>query len=433
MNEVIFSEAGPRAAASGPPAAPRAHVPAPAGPDGGAAPVRPAVPGAGAPTGTPTEAATGAVTGTDVAWRFRRAALRIEEHITRLYPPAPSGVECWLSSRAASGLGPGTADLVARRLHRTLAAPVRHLVDAGGRRWRPGLIAEMIDLLGGDSEHYGPLCAATELTHTGSLMVDDVQDGSPLRRGIPAVHSVLGVAAALNAGTNAYFALDRAIALTTADDPALAGRLREVYLAALRTAHAGQALDIEGHRAEMEQAVATGDAGPVRDLVLLTHRLKSGALVSAGSEAAALVTGAGPGTRGALAAFGDAVGTAYQITDDVADLLGVTRDGTATKRVAEDARNGKVTMPLALAVPLLPAPRLRELWHLVRDPGADDRRLEEVRDTLTDCGATDACRREADALLERSWRELEPLLPAGPRTRTLRDMAWYTVHGDRVA
>ncbi|WP_338483506.1 polyprenyl synthetase family protein [Streptomyces sp. SCSIO 75703] len=427
MNEVIFSAAGPPAAAPGAHAAPSAPVPAPATPDGGTA-ARPAVPD---PPPAGRDAAPPAAT--DVAGRFRRAALRIEEHLARLYPPAPAGAERWMCPRAASGLAPGTADLVARRLHRTLAAPVRHLVDAGGRRWRPGLIAEAIDLLGGDSEHYGPLCAAMEVTHTGSLMVDDVQDGSPLRRGIPAVHSVLGVAAALNAGTNAYFALDRAITLTTAGDPALAGRLREVYLAALRSAHAGQALDIEGHRAEMQHAVATGDAGPVRELVLLTHRLKSGALVAAGCEAAALVTGAGPGARGALADFGEAVGTAYQITDDVADLLGVTRDGAATKRVAEDVRNGKVTMPLALAVPRLPAPRLRELWHLVRDPGAGGRRLDEVRDVLTGCGATDACRREADALLERSWRELEPLLPAGPRARTLRDMAWYTVHGDRVA
>ncbi|WP_433339975.1 polyprenyl synthetase family protein [Streptomyces sp. CA-253872] len=264
-------------------------------------------------------------------------------------------------------------------------------------------------------------------------MVDDVQDGSPLRRGVAAAHLVFGTATALNAGTNAYFAFDRAIRLTTPGDPALAGRLWDAFLAALRSAHAGQALDITGHRAEMGHAVRTGDAQPVLALVRLTHRLKSGAMSAVGFETAALVTGAGLRRHHALAAFGEALGTAYQIADDVADLRGVRHKGSATKQAGEDTRNSKVTMPLAHAVTLLPRPRLRALWDTLSAPDAGERERAEVRDVLLDCGAAEACAREAEDLLSTAWTALAAVLPESPRTRLLREMAWHTVRGSAGA
>ncbi|EDY43337.1 polyprenyl synthetase family protein [Streptomyces sp. SPB074] len=365
---------------------------------------------------------------TEPAHHLRGAARRAEAHLARLCPPAPGPADTWIPARAAA-LDPATRARLAPRLHAALAVPVRHLVDAGRRRWRPGLVAAAIDLLGGDSEHYGPLCAAIELAHTGSLMVDDVQDGSPLRRGSPAAHLVFGTATALNAGTHAYFAFDRAVRLTAAHDPALAGRLRDVFLAALRSAHAGQGLDITGHRAEMAEAVATGDARHVLALVRLTHRLKTGAMAALGCETAALVTAADGPRRRALAAFGEALGTAYQFTDDVADPRGVRHEDGATKQEGEDTRDNKVTLPLAHAVALLPGPRMRALWDTLCAPEAGERERAEVRATLLECGAAERCVREAGELLSAAWDALAPVLPDSPRTRVLRDLAWHTVLG----
>lgn len=164
----------------------------------------------------------------------------------------------------------------------------------------------------------------------------------------------------------------------------------------------------------MDHAVATGDPRRVLDLVRLTHRLKSGALLASGFEMAALITGADDRQRCALAAFGAVVGTTYQITDDVADLRGVTRAGVVTKRVAEETRNGKVTMPLAHAVTLLPRPELKQVWQLVRGQRAGEDELAWVRRALIGCGAEAACEQEADALLEKAWQDLEPVLPPSP-------------------
>nr|WP_274535259.1 polyprenyl synthetase family protein [Streptomyces sp. CB01249] len=129
-----------------------------------------------------------------------------------------------------------------------MSAPLHHLTGATGRRWRPVMFCAAVDLLGGDSEQCGPLIAAFEMLHTGSLVVDGIQDESPLRRGRPSVHTVFGASKALHAGTAAYFLWDRAVQLSFPDDAERGGELRTVLLSALRAGHAGQALGLQGHR-----------------------------------------------------------------------------------------------------------------------------------------------------------------------------------------
>lgn len=294
------------------------------------------------------------------------------------------------------------------------------------------MIWEAVDLLGGDSERCGPLIAAIEMLHTGSLIVDDVQDASPLRRGRPAVHTVFGMPTALNAGTAAYFLWDRAVELSFPGDAALGGELRALLLAALRAGHAGQALDLQGHHEEMDRAVADGDRDTVLDVLRVTHRLKSGAPTAAGLETAAVVTGAEPPLRAALAAFGSAVGTAYQIADDVADLRGVTHAGQPTKRPLEDLRNGKVTMPLAHAVGRVPRPFLTRLWQQIKEGSLQGPALTEARAQLEACGAERACREEAENIVHDAWARLAPLLPRAGR-HLLHELALLIVRGKQIA
>ncbi|MEU5420021.1 polyprenyl synthetase family protein [Streptomyces sp. NPDC020667] len=367
--------------------------------------------------------------------RIDRTAERINHHIDRLCPNASADAcSTWLPPGHITGTtGPGTPPVVAQRLHRALTSPVRHLTDAGGQRWRPVLAWEAIGLMGGDSESCGLLIAASELLHTGSLIVDDVQDASPLRRGQPAVHTMFGMPTAVNAGTAAYFLWERAVQLTFPDDASRCGELRALGLAALRAAHAGQALDLQGHREEMDQAVAGDDRHTVLELVRLTHRLKSGAPVSAAMEAAGVVTGAEPELRRALGAFGSAVGTAYQIADDVADLSGVTRAGAPTKQATEDLRSGKVTMPLAHAVVRLPQSRLNQLWQQVKDGSGSATAVAEVCRDLNACGAVRACLEEADQLVSDAWNKLEPLLPSAGHSHLLYELALSVVRRDQVA
>ncbi|WP_436888134.1 polyprenyl synthetase family protein [Nocardiopsis dassonvillei] len=356
---------------------------------------------------------------------FERHVTRIRdvtlEEIDRLYPPIPRD-----TPMSAAGcedrperFDPGAAD----DLHASLIEPMRHATGGLGKSWRSYVAVAAIELCGGDSEPYRPLLAATELFHTGSLVVDDVQDGSPLRRGRPAAHTVFGVPAAINAGTAAYFAFDRVIDEVLADDDALRLRAYRTYLWALRAGHAGQALDIAGHRSAMDRAVATGDARPLLNRIRTVHRLKTAAPVRGVAEIGARIAGADDGLVRTLGDYFEAVGLAYQISDDVMDLRGVTaRSSTGssepTKHTAEDLRAGKATMPLAHAVGLLPAERVRRIWETVRDGCEDRDAIASAVEDLEGCGAVSACEEEAARLVAAAWEPLRDLLPAG----------WATVH-----
>ncbi|MCW5250396.1 MULTISPECIES: polyprenyl synthetase family protein [unclassified Streptomyces] len=369
---------------------PQRHDTAPAGPD-----TPPHGPGTGAPW-TP------------------------EADIEHLYParPRPGTAEDLLTADAAGPLLPETARRLEERVHTALIAPVRGTVDHGGRRWRPRLAATVVEALGADSRRYGPLWAACELLHTGSLIVDDIQDDAPLRRGRPSAHLVHGTATAINAGTMAYFSMYRAVRRTLPADGPLRTAVYETYLDALQSAHTGQALDIQGHHEEMAAALDTGDTAVLEQLVILTHRLKSGEPVAGAFRIAALVAGAGPAECDALAALGRAVGTAYQITDDVADLRCAGPGGTAAKRPGEDLLNGKVTHPLVRAVALLPRDEARRLWKEVRS-GPDPDGAARAARRVADSGALDLCAAEARRMVRDAWEAVAALLPVSPSSLSL--------------
>ncbi|MFJ3582762.1 polyprenyl synthetase family protein [Streptomyces sp. NPDC090127] len=352
--------------------------------------------------------------------RSGRTPQWLERDIDHLYPalPHPEATGDLLASARTQTLLPGTAQRLQPRLHAALIAPVRHTVDHGGRRWRPRLAAGVIDALGVDSRPYGALWAACELLHTGSLIIDDIQDAATLRRGHPSAHLVHGTATAINAGTTAYFTMHRAIRRTLPDDPSLRAAVYDAYLDALQAAHTGQALDLQGHHEEMATALETGDTRVLRQLVTLTHQLKSGAPVAAAFRIAALVAAADPEQCDALAALGAAVGTAYQIADDVADLRGVTSQDALTKRVAEDLLNAKVTYPLIHAVTYLPRDEARHLWHQVRS-GLDRDGAARAARRITDCGALEQCAQEADQMVRGAWATASAVLASSPAVQTL--------------
>lgn len=356
---------------------------------------------------------------------------RVNEQLDQLYPVLPRQDVAEALLGADSSWRTAPADVraqVAARCHSGMIAPMRWLIDRGGQRWRPGLMLQTMDVLGADGHRLSPLAAAMEMTHAGSLVVDDIEDHSPMRRGHPSVHEQYGTPAALNAGTAAYFALSTALTHCLPEETGLRGTALDVYMTALLAAHTGQSLDIQGHAPQMDAAVASGDNRHLLQTLRLTYRLKSGAVEGTCLQIAALASGAAPAVQLALKEYGTAMGCAYQISDDVSDLTGVQRAGRATKQPGEDLRNGKVTMPLAHAVTLLSRPARRYLWEAVRHGGADSATVRQVTDELAACGAVAACADQARDSLRAAWRQLQPLLPASPATDMLHAIVQYVIN-----
>lgn len=363
-----------------------------------------------------------------------RAGQETRREIRKLYPDQmdEQAALAFIGSRDRTLL----QGLPIEELHETLVAPVRHLVDQGGKYWRSYVLPTVIELLGGNSDPYRALMAGAELLHAGSLIVDDVEDHSEFRRGVPAVHKVYGEALAINAGTAAYLAFDRAARGVLAENLELRQRVYELYYDTLSAAHAGQALDITGHRHAMERALTTGEWQPLEERILAVHRLKTAVPVRNLAEIGGILGSASDQQREALCRHFEAVGVAYQISDDVIDMRGATlgaasrRSGKRLKHTGDDIRNGKVTFPVARAVALLPAEDMKTLWKAIDAQPSDPITVQECIDLLEECGALDQSIEVAKQLIEDSWQPLEALLEESQSKMMLRAFGWYTVYRD---
>jgi len=339
----------------------------------------------------------------------------VREELGRVYPDRPDR-DAMTALAGLEGRPEALDAPVADALHAALVRPVRHTTDGAGKGMRTYLWLQIVDLYGGDPERLRPMLAVIEGLQTGNLMIDDIQDRSPMRRGRPAAHTVFGDALTINAGTDAYFLVDQVLPPILQGDERLLLSVYRVVMGIMRVGHAGQALDITGHATAMDEAVRTGDAGPLLGRIRTAHLLKTALPIRGLAEIAALLSGASEKQVGAVRSYGEKVGLAFQIGDDALDLRGVTvraASGTlaSTKLRAEDLREGKVTMPLAHAVALLPPDRVRALWERVREGVADEAEAARIADELIACGAVRACEDECRALVTQGWDRLRTTLP----------------------
>eukprot|EP00026_Physarum_polycephalum_P012837 Phypoly_transcript_13176.p1 GENE.Phypoly_transcript_13176~~Phypoly_transcript_13176.p1 ORF type:complete len:348 (+),score=35.85 Phypoly_transcript_13176:79-1044(+) len=164
----------------------------------------------------------------------------------------------------------------------TIIKPVRSIVDRGGKGWRSYALLLCVDSVGGNSHKYRSCMAMPEILHVGSLIIDDIQDRSELRRGGPACHKTYGEAIAINAGNAAYF-----MALHSMQDmnhhmtKTLGLNIRTYiynqYFLALCAGHTEQALDLKGLEDLMPAAIESGDCTKLIQRIERCHSLKSAA------------------------------------------------------------------------------------------------------------------------------------------------------------
>ncbi|MDX3927541.1 MAG: polyprenyl synthetase family protein [Shinella sp.] len=257
--------------------------------------------------------------------------VRSEEFRKRLKTNADA-VEALLTVLLSPDVQPG--EVV--RPDRLLAA-MRHGVLNGGKRLRPFLVVETAALFGPENREAAlRIGAALECIHCYSLVHDDLpaMDDDDLRRGQPTVHVAFDEAAAILAGDSLLtFAFD----IVAATETRLSDRIKiELVLALARAAGVGgmaggQALDL----------AAEGNAPDEAGIVQL-QAMKTGALIRYACEAGGILSGAGDDVRRSLRRYGETIGLAFQLADDLLDLTADSR--TMGKATGKDAARGKGTL-----------------------------------------------------------------------------------------
>lgn len=222
-----------------------------------------------------------------------------------------------------------------------LGEAVRYSLEAGGKRVRPVLCLLAAEAVGGTADQALPGALALEYVHTYSLIHDDLpaMDDDDLRRGRPTNHKVYGEGHAILAGDAL---LTEAFGVLAAADLDPIKRAEALALlaegAGWRGMAGGQALDLEGEKLDRYDL----------DHLRLIHRLKTGALLRASLEIGAVMGGAAPAEQAALRAYGEAIGLAFQIQDDILDATAT--DADLGKRAGKDAGRGKITYPSLLGL-----------------------------------------------------------------------------------
>lgn len=354
---------------------------------------------------------------------FGAVGEEVRRSVREVLPLEPSPDE--LRDLVASPEHPHYVEHVdARQIGQTLIAPIREIADRGGKSWRSYAALACCDVVGGDSRRWVKWLAMPELMHVGSLIVDDVQDRSDVRRGGPTAHHLFGEAHAINAGTAAYFLCQRLLVDDSVSD-ATKVRLYDLYFDALRAGHAGQAIDLDGFDRFVPEVLRTGDAEPLIERILACHRLKTGAPAGALSRMGAVVGGGTDAQVEAVGRFFEALGLAFQIVDDVLNLRGFEGD---LKQRGEDLSNGLVTLPVAMALGRLERESSRRaLYEAIAAEPRDPVVIEQLISTIEECGALDACDRMAKDRVEQAWRRFDRLVPPSSVKIMLRAFGWYVL------
>ncbi|GKY89218.1 polyprenyl synthetase family protein [Sinisalibacter aestuarii] len=340
---------------------------------------------------------------------------RIDGHIEALLPRILDND--WLSNTVAPAHWP--YDIAAHNA--MLSGPSWALLDRGGKHWRSVFGVLMLRALGADVAPYEQaVTVIPELVHAGSLMIDDIQDNSSLRRGGPAIHTIYGRAETINTGNWLYFLPLKALENHPALDVAQREEIYRIMMDLFVRAHAGQAQDLFASAWDREQ-VALEAPGAYADKALQTYALKTAAPVRAIGAIVCVIARADAATRSACETYGEMAGVAYQIMDDVRNI---ESDPALGKDLGEDIRHGKLTYVILRALErLAPAGRAR-LFAIVATPGDEtsETQLREAIDIIRQSGALDACRTEARAMIDTAWDALSAFVPPSVSKTMIRLM-----------
>lgn len=306
-----------------------------------------------------------------------------------------SQVDAMIRTRMASEHAPRIPEVTA------------HLVEAGGKRLRPMLTLAAARLCGYDGAHHIHLATAVEFIHTATLLHDDVVDESGQRRGRPTANLLWDNKSSVLVGD---YLFARSFQLMTEADSL---RVLQVLSNASATITEGEVL----------QLTAAQDLATTEETYFKVVRGKTAALFAAATEVGGILAGVSEDRIKALHDYGDALGIAFQVVDDLLDFWG----GDATgKNIGDDFRERKLTLPIIKSIAQADEEE-RAFWKRTLEKNDQrDGDLEHALELMTTHGALEETREAALGWSERAKACLIDL-PDDPIRDMLRDIADYVV------
>lgn len=303
-------------------------------------------------------------------------------------------------------------------IQKALNIPIWDLLNRGGKRWRPILMMLCCEAVGGNAQKIKKYTAMLEMIHNGTLMVDDVEDSSELRREKPCTYKLFGVDVAVNAG-NAMYYLPYSLLLKDKElDDSTKLKLHELVASEMIRLHAGQGLDIVWHRGQVY--------GVTEKQYLQMCAYKTGMLARMSTKMGVIL---GKGTEEQeekLGKFGESIGVAFQIQDDILNLVG--EEFAKGKGVGEDIHEGKRTIMVLYALNKANEIDKKRLLEILNAHPSDEKTILEAIAIIKKYGSIEYATQRAKELVEKSWKEVESVLVESEAKQILRAFASFLIN-----
>ena len=337
----------------------------------------------------------------------------IDKELKKFFPEKP-GKE-WLEK----ALGKAEFKLDEKTISKSLAEPIWDFLDRGGKRWRPTLMLLNYEALGGkNKKQIMPLTVLPELLHNGSIMIDDIEDSSELRRGKKCTHLIFGEDIAINAGNTMYFL---PMILLYRNELKLKDKtIRKIYdlcsIEMMRLS-AGQGMDILWHRENQDYLT--------EEHYLQMCAYKTGALTRLSAKLGGILAGATEKEIEKIGKYAESIGIAFQIQDDVLNLIG--EEFGKEKGIGEDVHEGKKTLILLHTLRKASEKDKKRLLEIIESHPSDQKAITEAIGLMEKYGSIDYAKEKAKNLVKKSWKEVEPYLKKGNAKTRLKEFGKYLI------
>jgi geranylgeranyl diphosphate synthase, type I len=295
------------------------------------------------------------------------------------------------------------------------------MLDRGGKRWRPALFLLICEALGKSEDFCIDFAIISEVVHNGTLVVDDIEDSSEVRRGKPCTYKIFGIDIAVNAGNAMYYLA--LIPLMEQKSRIPAEQLRdvyEVYVQEMINLSIGQAMDIAWHR-----GLANADRISEEDYLQMCA-YKTGTLARMAAKIAAVLSGANGELVKKLGTFAESLGVAFQMQDDILDLTG-TEFAKRKGGLGQDITEGKRTLMVIHTLKMARDQDWKRLIEILNMHTSDQKLRDEAIAIMQKNKAFDYVKKKADSMVENSWKEVSRLLKPSKGKEKLKAFAEFLI------
>lgn len=306
-------------------------------------------------------------------------------------------------------------------LNKAIAEPIWEFLDRGGKRWRPALFLLICEALGKNPDEFVDFAIIPEVIHNGTLMVDDIEDTSELRRGKPCTYRIYGLDIAINAGNAMYYL--PLLPLIEKKEGVSAEKLSRVYgihVQEMINLSLGQAMDIAWHR-----GLANADKISEKDYLQMCA-YKTGTLARMSAKIAAVLSGADEKIEEKLGHFAESIGVAFQMQDDVLDLTSKKFEKGKGGR-GQDITEGKRSLIVIHTLAVVDAKNKHRLIQILNMHSSDQKLRDEAIAIMQKCGSIKHVKQFAREIVAKSWSEVEKLLPETDGKEKLKAFADFLI------